>query len=178
VILLASAGAGAQTIESYRVTAVSKPVAGSNTKLVTCEAHFPAPPKAVWKLLNGFSDYPSFLPRVLAAESLGTSDNRERVYALLDIPWPLPDLWMILVMTRDVPSRLMSWQMADGNIKKNSGTLRVEKEDAGSVVRLEVNVDVGMGLPKWLVAWGTRHFLPKVAVAIGNRLLAGKNAVP
>jgi uncharacterized membrane protein len=146
----------------------------SRVKQVTCEAHFTSSPEATWKLLNAFPEYPTFLPRVLQAESLGTSDDRERVYVLLDIPWPLPNIWNILTVTRDLPSRQLNWTLFDGNIKKNSGMVRVDPEGSGSLLVMEVTVDVGMGLPKWVVAWGAKHFLPKVVAAVGNRLASSK----
>lgn len=157
-------------MEPYQVKTASKPVAGSRVKMVTCEAHFPSDVEATWKLLNAFSDFPSFVPRVLASESLGTSDEKERLYILMDIPWPLPDIWNILVVKRDIPFHRLSWEMVDGNMKKNVGDLSVEPDGAGSVVKFSATVDVGMGLPRWLVAWGARHFFPKVLIAIGRRL--------
>ncbi|MFH1262713.1 MAG: SRPBCC family protein [Pseudomonadota bacterium] len=177
-IVLWTTSAFCQTAEPYQIQASSKPVAGSRVRLVTCEAHFPADVENTWRLINAISDYPKFVPRVLASESLGTSDQKERVYILLNIPWPLPNIWNILSLTRDVDAHRVSWEMLDGNIKKNVGTLEVVAEEEKSAIRMRVTVDIGMGLPRWLVAWGAKKFLPKIMTAVGDRLAAIQAATP
>jgi hypothetical protein len=174
VVVLLASEVNAQVAEPYRIKAVSKAIPNSRLKMVNSEAHFGSSVEATWKVVNALTDFPSFLPRVTTVESLGTSDDKERFYVLIDIPWPLPDLWNIVSVTRDNDFHQLAWEMIDGNIKKNVGNAKVESDGMGSAIKLNVTVDVGMGLPKWLVAWATKHYLPKVLVALGNRLSESK----
>lgn len=170
LVLLFWGSAAAEAVDAYRVVSSSSAIEGSSAKVITCKAYFPADVESTWKVLNDFSHFPLFIPRVLATDPLGTTKEKERVYVLMDTPWPLQGVWNILGVTRDLPSHQMNWTMEDGNIAKHSGMLRLEKEGSGTKLDMKLTVDLGLGLPGWVIAWGAKYFLPKVMVSIGNRL--------
>ncbi len=160
---------GSQTVDTFRIQATSEVVSNSNERLVKVEAHYPNHPDVVWNLLNRIEAYPEYIPRVHAAERLGLEKGNERVFVLLDVP-VLPNVWNIVLLKRNSEARRLEWEMAEGNMRKNIGSLVVEAGSAGSRVRLEALVDLGSIFPQRLVAWGVKKYLPKALLAIGRRL--------
>ena len=161
----------AQTSETYRIKSDSQAIKGSSIKKVTCEAHYSVSPETVWNLLNKMNEFPSYIPRVSAVESMGVSEQKEKLFIMMDAPWPLSDIWNILSLHKDPVGKRINWDLVDGNMKKNSGTFTVDAEGTGSVVRMDVSVELsGVKLPQWLIAWGAKKFLPKILVAIGKKL--------
>jgi carbon monoxide dehydrogenase subunit G len=162
---------------NYRIEAASKEVKGSSLRTVTCEAHYSQPPEEVWKLLNDFHSHPEYIPRLKAFESLGVANGSEQVYLQINLPIPFPDIWNIVALVKDEKKHRFEWKMLQGNMEKNNGNLTIEPEGKGSLVKVEVEADMGRLLPKWVVVWGAKNFLPKVLKALGQRL-DNKSAAP
>ncbi len=165
----------AQPFNSYHIKTTSTSSKNSNAKVVTCEAQFPHKPEVVWRLLNRFSEFSSYIPRVSAVESLGVSNEKEKLFVMIDVPWPFSDIWNVLSITKEPIVNRLAWSMLEGNMKKNEGNLMVESKDQGSLVRMKVSVE--LDLPNWLVVWGTKRFLPKVMTAIGKQLAQGEKPI-
>ena len=142
----------------------------SAVKEVVSEAHYAYPPEKVWELLNHFIAFPKFIPRLKDCDMLGRIDDKEQVYFLFDLPFPMPDLWNIISLARFEPIHRFEWKMLKGNMKENEGSFQVDGERGGSVVHLRVHANPGHLLPKWLVSWGAKNFIPKVLKSIGDRL--------
>jgi uncharacterized membrane protein len=165
--------ASPDTQERYRVKVTASSTKGTSVRSVTAEAHYTQKPEDVWTLLNAIDDFPTYIPRLRSLESLGTSSGKERVYFLVNTPWPIANIWNIVTLTRDAASKRFSWEMSQGNIRKNTGSFVVEGEGEGSVVRLNLSADLGLLVPNWMLDWGIKKFFPKIFVAVGQRLEKG-----
>ncbi len=165
----------ADGLDPYRIKHTTTHLPNSSTRLVQAEAHFPAPADVVWKLLDRTAEYPKYIPRVLVSESQGILRGREQIYIVLDLPWPFSNLWNVISLGRDKGAGRFDWTMVDGNMKENSGSLRIEPEKEGSAVFFEARVDPGIIFPSgWFVSWGTKSYVPKMLRAIAKRLESEK----
>lgn len=172
---LSSAFAQSQALRDFRVKSSSEKIPGQTGRLILSEAHFERSPEAIWSLLNRFEEFPSYLPRVTACESLGTLGEKEQVYVSINLPWPLPNLWNILAIQRQPAVHRFDWEMVRGNMNVLEGTLAIEAEGKGSLVKLRVRTDPGKFIPKWLVSWGAKHYVPKLLLAVNERLKQPKD---
>ncbi|MFH1018765.1 MAG: SRPBCC family protein [Pseudomonadota bacterium] len=177
--LLAAGAAWAGDAEQpYRISTEVKGVPDSRLEVVTSEAHYPYPPEKVWAVLTDFALFPQFLPRVKECQSLGVARGTEQIYFTFSLPFPLPNLWNIVALARDSANHRFEWDLVAGNMNANRGKFSVEAEPAGSVARMDVQVDVGLFLPKWVIKIGTKIFLPKVLRAFGDRVAELQRAQP
>lgn len=156
----------------YRIKTDSETIEGSSARRVTFEAHYPYSVDQVWKLLKKTDKYSEYIPRVLASESLakGKEKGMEKLFIMMDIPLPFSDIWNVLLVTWQEDSKRIQWKLEDGNMKQNKGSLEVKKEKTGTEVRMDMDVEVEWGIPKWIVGWAAEKFLPKVLVAFGQQL--------
>lgn len=162
--------------EDYRISSSVKTLPDEKTRFVEAKAHFPFAPDLLWQLLDRPEEFPKYLPRVKACDSLhrevakdGQPDT-EKLYINLDLIWPFPDLWNVVRITRDPGMKKLEWSKLYGNLNRNTGTLDVTPEGAGSLVKMEILVDPGMHIPRWIVAWGANHYVPKILGAFGKKL--------
>ena len=160
----------AQTLESYRIKTGTKEVPGSPVDFVTLDAHVPFSPDLIWRLINRVEEFPQYIPRISACQSYGLINGKEQVYVRVRLPWPFADLWNVVALERDPALRRFQWEKIEGNMKSNRGSLEIRPEGTGSWLDFEVSADMGSFLPRWLVRWGTKNFLPKVVYAVGRRL--------
>jgi uncharacterized protein YndB with AHSA1/START domain len=161
--------AAADSSAPYRIVTEVKPVEGSPLQVVTSEAHYPYPPEKVWEVLTDFASFPKYLPRVTECQSLGLAHGTEQIYFAFSLPFPLANLWNIVAMAKDPKALKFEWDLLQGNINTNRGKLWVEPEEGGSVVRMNIQVDVGSFLPQWVIRIGAKMYLPKVLRAFGDR---------
>ena len=159
-----------ETQQPYRISTDVKGVENSPLQAVTSEAHYPYAPEKVWEVLTNFQAYAEFLPRVKECQSLGVTHGTEQIYLTFALPLPLSNLWNIVALTQDAKNHRFEWDLLAGNMNVNRGKLWVEPEAGGSVVRMEVQADVGFFLPQWVVRIGAKIFLPKVLRAFGDRI--------
>jgi hypothetical protein len=176
LVAVSAATAGAPA--DYRVRAESVRVETAARQTVTAEAHYPVPPDTVWNLLNFFTQFPSFVPRVKACESLGTVHGLEQIFVEFDLPLPFPNIWNIISLRRDAAKRRFEWEMVKGNLNLNQGFLTLDPEGQGTALQTEFQFDPGGIVPGFVVRWAIENFFPKVLRSIGDRLRAPPPGAP
>lgn len=159
----------ASEADIYRIRSESRKIPGSSVKLVTSEAHFPLSTQKLWDVLRHYEEFSKYIPRVTQCDSIGKVGTKEQVYISVNLPWPFPDLWNVILLSRDDERHRFEWEMMDGNMNGNKGSLEVLDEGEGSAVKMEVQADPGLFLPAWIISWGARNYVPKVLRAIGTR---------
>jgi hypothetical protein len=114
-----------------------------------------APADAVWKALNDFNRFETFMPRISTSflvdqlalqelekqaswkrddlESVITRYRQEQIaadvfyfYNVLDMPWPIRDRYYLLEMTRERTNRRLLWHLVVGNVRFAEGSWSLE----------------------------------------------------
>ncbi len=154
----------------YRIQTETVKPDGAKVPTIKAEAHYPQSPARMWEILNHLETFSTFMPRFSEVQTLGELEGREQYYVRLNLPVPLPDLWNVVSVSRDVKAGTFAWEMMAGNMTSNRGSLTLVPEGEGMLMRLEMNADPGLLLPTWIITWGARKYLPKVLTALGARL--------
>ena len=131
-----------------------------------------------WKALKAVMDYnraEEYIPYVRESEVLDVAGKTIFLYTVLDVPWPLYDVWYLLRVDHEFSDDCyrVQWTYIDGNINTTSGYWLVEPWSGGETrTKLTYSVLVDPGypfIPKFLVNLGTRIALPGLIKAIHSR---------
>jgi len=88
------------------------------------------------------------------------SDQSTEVSLLVDMPWPLQDMTCTLEFSQDPNLQEMKWHNIAGCIRKNRGTITLQRAGDRTLLKMVVAIELGNILPQWLVNWAMQQKLP------------------
>ncbi len=130
------------------------------------EAILDAPPERVWDVVDRCADYKNTLVSVRESKELARTDTTRRCELTVEMPFPLPNLTGTTDATvESVPGKLWrrSWQLVDGDYRKNSGswTLTPESNQRTRVVYTLI-AQPKMPVPQFALRMGQQQAIPKL----------------
>jgi ribosome-associated toxin RatA of RatAB toxin-antitoxin module len=131
-----------------------------------------APFDTVWGAVTSFDEYHQFLPLVVESGIRRRHSGSTWQYVKMQPPWPLHAHWMVNINVENRSSGIVSWTMADGNLRFERGYWHMRSYGANRT-RLQYHLTVDPWLdivPGWLIEFGTRQVLPNVIKGVRQRV--------
>lgn len=188
------ADAGWVTVSTGEITIKTRELAGSGVREVLAEAELDAPARDVQRAVTNVDRFPSFMPYVKEARTVGkpSADGTRIVYTSLALPFIAGRDFVIADrMVRDLDAAgegefVSEWHVSDllpsrahlVRLKTNTGSWRVTSKGAKSHVVYQFAVDPGGQIPGWLADIGNRSGVPDVLHAVekeARRLQSERN---
>jgi hypothetical protein len=161
-----------------------------------------APIDTVWAVLSDYNSYQQFMPRldvtymvdrdVMDEFSMKEDWTRPQFEALLsryrtdelegeglyyynvlDIPFPMADLWFLLKMVRNPSLHRFSWSLVYGNMLINEGAWELKScstDDSTTLVSYTTSSDPGVNVPHFLENLALRSTLPNTIESLRERV--------
>ncbi len=156
----------------------------------------------VWAVLSDYNNYQQFMPRldvtymvergVMDEFSMNEDWTRSQFesllsryrtdelqgdglyfYNVLDIPFPMADLWFLLKMVRNPKLYRFSWTMVYGNMLMNEGSWELmpySTDDSKTLVSYTIFSDPGVYIPNFLESLALRRTLPDTIKNLRERV--------
>ena len=159
---------GARRLENVRYSITDGDEPG--VKVYVMEADLRASPAEVCNVVCDYYNMDTYMPKEVSSRVLRTHGNRIVLEVVLDLPWPFRDLKSILEVTYDKERGTARWEQVEGNIRKNTGTIRVERRGDLSHLRQVTYLDIGRYYPDWFIKIYTRSLTYRIMRAIRERV--------
>ena len=160
-----------------------------------------APVDTVWEVLSDYNNYQNFLPRLDVTymvdkdvmgefsinevwtrsefESLLSRYRTDRIqgerlyfYNVLDIPFPMADLWFLLDIKRNPRMHSFSWKLVYGNMQRNEGSWELKpcgRDNSKTLASYTTTSDPGVYVPQFLESFALRSTLPNTIKGLRKR---------
>ncbi|MEB3197328.1 MAG: SRPBCC family protein [Candidatus Sericytochromatia bacterium] len=131
-----------------------------------------APFPAVWEAVTSYDHYHQFLPLVVESGIRKKSRDNTWQFVRMQPPWPLHDHWMVNINVEQRHKGVVSWTMADGNLRFERGYWQMAPQGQDRT-RLQYHLTVDPWLdivPGWLIEFATRSVLPDVIKGVRARV--------
>jgi hypothetical protein len=140
----------------------------------------PGPPDEVWAIVDAYPDYASWFPDQEESSVLASQGATKTLSGTVDLPFPLRDRSFHLtdvatdVTVDGVRRRAHAWTYiaGSGNIVSSTGFTLVEPwpgPGGGTLVRMVAEADFGVPVPDFVMNWGARRMMRRVAAALASR---------
>jgi ribosome-associated toxin RatA of RatAB toxin-antitoxin module len=148
-----------------------KDVKGSGLPETTMIGVVDSTPAKVWAFLSQCNKYKRHLPRTKESKELSRKGNVVVCKVVIDMPWPLDDLWSETRAVHTVKPNFYkrSWSLIKGTYTKNKGSWTVapfDREAKRSKVTYKVHVVPTTGVPKWVQRKAAKSTLPDLMDAL------------
>jgi ribosome-associated toxin RatA of RatAB toxin-antitoxin module len=129
-------------------------------------------PEQVWEAITSYNSYNEFLPLVTDSSVRKRADKTVYQYVKMNPPWPFHQQWMVNANKEDKINGIISWTMADGNVKLEHGYWAVTPMPNGKTrLQYHLTVDPWMdNMPSWVVSMVTRGVMPQVIRGVRKRV--------
>ncbi len=140
------------------------------------------PPAKVWRFLSNCNNYKGNFPRTKSSKELSRKGNTVICKVVVDMPWPMDDLWSTTRATHTVRPGFFKrqWQLVEGTYKKNAGSWTVtpfDKAGKRSRVVYKMHAEPTTSVPKWIQRKASKSTLPDLMnalrKAVGHKPKAG-----
>lgn len=169
-------------VELYR-----KPEAGSGFPAILARVQFPASVEKTYSILNDYSQFTVFIPKVLESRVIRRRGSTQWVYQRLGFPAPVADRHYIIQSTGhldqpDGKSAHIHWQLdrpamqglgSGGVIPSDfSGSWELQSlpNNAGTQALYRIHIDPGGRLPAWLLARLSENYVLRIMDAVMVRV--------
>lgn len=170
--ICATATAGLrEKLEKGDVVITQRDIKGSDLPESTMKGLVNAPPAAVWAFLSECNKYKRYMPRTKSAKQLSKKGNVVVCKVVVDMPWPMDDLWSETKAIHTVKPKLFrrAWTLIRGTYTKNSGSWTiVPYGDDGkrSLVTYKMHAEPTTAVPKWMQRKAAKSTLPDLMHAV------------
>jgi hypothetical protein len=144
--------------------------------LIRGEAVYPVAFETVWKQAVDFENYKSFVRFMVRSQILKREPDLLVRFDFKN-PFPVPDFWNTLKVTIHEPLGEIHWKLADGDIRRNEGVLRIarvpkekETDREKTKVILESQVDISALFPQFLISMVSKKEIPRTLARFGYRV--------
>ena len=145
----------------------------------------PAPVTVVWGIVSDYARYAEWFPDQKASAVLSTNGPVWHISGTVHLPFPLADRNFELTQTHTDPvvdgeqHHAQSWSYipGSGNIVSSTGFAYVmpwQGNPQRSLVRMVVVADFGVHVPDFVLNWGARRMMRRVAAALNARAHTGR----
>jgi len=151
---------------TYSITDTNEP----GVKLYVMEADLKASPSEVCSVVCDYYHLDTYMPDEVSSRVLQAHGNQIILEVVLDLPWPFRDLTSILRIDYDKAAGTARWELVGGNIRKNTGSIRVERRGELSHLRQVTYLDIGRYYPDWFIKIYSRSLTYRIMRAIRERV--------
>ena len=145
---------------------------GSSSKTLEAVFTVSTKPQKIFSIVSDFKNYPQFMPNIVSTGYLGDSAGGEVwafgfKVALFTIHYKI----LIVSNSSDTLGEV-SWRYIAGDIKKTEGLWHIrpcDKDSTCSLVFYSNQLDLGMGIPKWLVTSLSQGSIPALIATIRKK---------
>lgn len=147
----------------------------AESRQVTAVAMIDAPVEVVWQVLVDYDRLGKDMALVQVSSIRSMKNRHTQVELVVDLPWPLKDLYCPLEFTEDRAGQNVTWHNNGGCRGKVRGRIHLEKVGDGTRLQFSIAMKPDNDIPQWLLHWAFKQHLPREICSI--RVLAdhGKN---
>ena len=160
-----------EKMEKGEVIITQKKIRGSELPQSTMKGIINAPPARVWAFLEKCDNYKKHFPRTKSSKELSRKGNVIVCKVVVDMPWPMDDLWAETKAVHTVTPKLYkrAWSLIKGTYKKNEGSWTIVpygKDGKRSLVTYKMHAEPNISIPNWIQRKASKSTLPDLMNAL------------